>query len=171
MVEPVGGNEFWKLMARLKTFIKLSGTRRKLFFRACYELLRAGIVLKSRPFNQHANGFGIKKPGDQIIPDILISQEVRDVRWAINLANRVMGDKFSCLMIALAGKAMLNDIGVSNTLVLGAAPGAAGAEMQAHAWLRVGDVVVFGEEEMHKYSALLSFVDDHKSANQQTPAL
>ena len=146
-------------MARLRTFIQLQEGRRKLFFRACYELIRARIIVKCLRFDQHSCRFGAMIAGDYIMRDVPITQDVRDVRWAVNLASRVMGDKFSCLMIALAAKALLNTVRVPNVLVLGAAPGAVGADMLAHAWLRVGDVVVFGEENMHEYSALLSFVN------------
>lgn len=147
-------------MARLTTFLGLARDKKILFLGACLELLRAWIIVKKRQFDQHSHGFGEKVPGDQVLANAAITQDVRDIKWAIDLANKSLGGRFTCLMIALAGKSMLNRIGIPNAMVLGAAPGPEGADMLAHAWLRVGDMVVFGGEEMHKYTALLSFVDE-----------
>ncbi|WP_430736732.1 lasso peptide biosynthesis protein [Roseicyclus salinarum] len=47
-------------------------------------------------------------------------QMLRDVRWAIEAVNRTVGGRFTCLMLGMAGKAMLNRRGIANTLVLGA---------------------------------------------------
>lgn len=146
-------------MARLVTFVRLPWARKTLFFRACYELLRARTIVRKKRFDQYSHLIGQKHPGDHIHAEMAVSQPVRDVRWAVNAASKAMGGGFSCLMIALAGKSLLNRSEISNALVVGASPGEPDEEMAAHAWLRVGDAVVFGEEERRKFSPLLSFVD------------
>tara|TARA_R110002049_G_scaffold295840_1_gene483506 strand:- start:6145 stop:6612 length:468 start_codon:yes stop_codon:yes gene_type:complete len=148
-------------MSRFITFLRQPLRRKILLFTAIYHLSRAWIIVKKTGFVREAPKLGQKRPGDWRTPQPVSRDDIRDVRWAINAVARSFGDRFTCLMIAIAGKAMLRRFAVSNALVLGANTGSGSEkdEMLAHAWLSAGDMVVFGVEEMEKYAPIVSYVD------------
>jgi hypothetical protein len=137
---------------RLLTLIRQSSHRRRLVREAAVELLRAWWLVRFREFRSYAPELGDPRPGSfetEVLHEDI--QFLRDVRWAIEAINRTVGGRFTCLMQAMAGKAMLNRRGVANTLILGAKinrgkpePGA--DPIAAHAWLRAGPVVLLGGE-------------------------
>ena len=61
-----------------------------------------------------------------------------------------------CLAQALAGKYMLRRRGVASTLYLGVAKDAK-SQLEAHAWLRSGDVVVAGGEDLERFTVIGRF--------------
>lgn len=147
-------------MARLITFIRMPVRRKKLFFVACFHLLHAWYVVRTSGFVKYAHKLGVKKSGDYVLHDGEISEACLEIRWAINTASRALGDRFTCLMIAIAAKAMLQKAKIPNALVLGATPGALENDMLAHAWVRVGSIVILGAEEMKTYTPIMSYVDE-----------
>lgn len=148
---------------RAFTLISQSSARRRLVLEAGRELLRAWWLVRFREFRSYASDLGSAHPGsfrtERLHGDPVL---LRDVRWAIEAVNRTVGGRFTCLMQAMAGKAMLNRRGVENTLVLGAKinrePGPAGGDaMAAHAWLRAGPVTLLGGRESLGYVPLTSY--------------
>lgn len=137
---------------RILTLLKQSRYRRRLVLEAGRSLLRAWWLVRFREFRCYAGELGEPHPGaflsEALHGDISF---LRDVRWAIDALNRTAGGRFTCLMQAMAGKAILNRHGVANTLILGAKlkrgeDGLDGDAMAAHAWLRAGPVVLLGGE-------------------------
>ncbi len=61
-----------------------------------------------------------------------------------------------CLAQALAGKFMLRRRGIASTLHLGVAKDGK-TNLEAHAWLRSGDVVVAGGEDLERFTLLATF--------------
>lgn len=148
---------------RALTLLRQSRARRRLVLEACRELIRAWWLVRFREFRSYAGALGQPHPAGfttDFTPDD--ARLLRDIRWAIDAINRTVGGRFTCLMQAMAGKAMLNRRGVENTLVLGAKlkreeadPG--GAPMAAHAWLRVGRLVLLGGEAAVGYVPVTSY--------------
>lgn len=158
-VTPTGSNR----LMRALTLITLSRARRKLVLEACRELLRAWWLVRFREFRTYAGELGEARPADFVTEfthdDLAL---LRDVRWAIDAINRTVGGRFTCLMQAMAGKVMLNRRGVENTLVLGAKfkrdeVQAGDGPMAAHAWLRVGRLVLLGGEANVGYVPVTSY--------------
>lgn len=137
---------------RILTFLKQSRYRRKLVVEAGGELVRAWWLVRFYEFRRYAGELGEPHPGVFLTETLHNDTSfLRDVRWAIQALNRTAGGRFTCLMQAMAGKAMLNRRGVANTLILGAKlkrgeDGMDGDAMAAHAWLRAGPVVLLGGE-------------------------
>jgi hypothetical protein len=148
---------------RTLTLLRQSRARRQLVLEACRELLRAWWLVRFREFRTYAGALGEAHPAsftsEFTHDDVAL---LRDIRWAIDAINRTVGGRFTCLMQAMAGKAMLNRRGVENTLILGAklkrdeADGG-DAPMAAHAWLRVGRVVLLGGEASVGYVPVTSY--------------
>lgn len=148
---------------RALTLLRQSSTRRRLVLEACRELIRAWWLVRFREFRSYAGELGQPHPAGfttDFTPED--AKLLRDIRWAIDAINRTVGGRFTCLMQAMAGKAMLNRRGVENTLVLGAKlkreeAGDGGAPMAAHAWLRVGRLVLLGGEAAVGYVPVTSY--------------
>lgn len=159
---------------RAVTLIKQSSARRRLVLEAARDLLHAWWLVRFRAFRSYAPKLGSAHPGsfrtERLHADTVL---LRDVGWAIDAVNRTVGGRFTCLMQAMAGKAMLNRRGVENTLILGAkinrVPRADGDAMAAHAWLRAGPVTLLGGRESvgfvpvtSYHSAAAGLADDSK---------
>lgn len=148
---------------RALTLLRQSHSRRQLVFEACRELLRAWWLVRFREFRSYAGELGEAHPATfttEFTHDDTVL--LRDVRWAIDAVNRTVGGRFTCLMQAMAGKVMLNRRGVENTLVLGAKlkrdeASEGDPPMAAHAWLKVGRLILLGGEASVGYVPVTSY--------------
>ena len=86
-------------------------------------------------------------------------QPLAEPRWALRRINKLAGGRFTCLMMAIAGKRLLDRRGLPNTLVLGVRPdkGDGDDPFGAHAWLRAGPFVVLGLEERAGHIPVTSY--------------
>lgn len=151
---------------RALTLIRQPRARRRLVAEAARELIRAWWLVRFREFRSYAGRLGAAHPAGFSTEFALDdTATLRDIRWAVEAINRTVGGRFTCLMQAMAGKAMLNRRGVENTLVLGAKlkrdeTESGDAPMAAHAWLRVGRVVLLGGEASIGYVPVTSYHSD-----------
>ncbi|MEM9474838.1 MAG: lasso peptide biosynthesis B2 protein [Pseudomonadota bacterium] len=154
---------------RALTFLRQSHARRQLVIEACRELLRAWWLVQFREFRIYAGELGEAHPADLVTEFTHDDARLlRDIRWAIDAINRTVGGRFTCLMQAMAGKVILNRRGVENTLVLGAKlkrdhTKAGDAPIAAHAWLKVGRLVLLGGEASVGYVPVTSYHSDNKA--------
>lgn len=115
------------------------------------ELIRAWGLVRFKAFQSYSPDLGELHKGEFLGGDVanISYSAVIDTRWALKLINRKVGGRFTCLMLAIAGKRLLNRRGIPNTLVLGVCPsrGRGSDPFGAHAWLRVGQYVIIGQEE------------------------
>jgi hypothetical protein len=79
------------------------------------------------------------------------------VGWAIAAAARRLPWRCMCLEQALAARLMLRRRGLPSTLYLGASRGA--EAMQAHAWLRSGELILTGAAERERFVVVSSFAE------------
>lgn len=148
-------------MSRLTKFIRLPMHRKVLLLEALLRLCQAWVIVRKTGFTKRVPYLGTKHAGDWSKGDPKDLEKIEDVRWAIDNACAYTGHKFTCLMIGLAGKAMLRRFDIPNALVLGATRSTEpdNSEMLAHAWLRSGTMVVLGEYRMQEYLPIVSYVD------------
>lgn len=162
MPNDTAASRFGELMSRLKTIVLLPRRKKLLVAEATAELILAWALVRQFNFSKYSLRLGKPHPGEYIV-DLDADEEVlRDIRWAIKTINRALDRRYTCLMMAMAGKAMLNRRGVSNSLVLGAKiePHAGignGENMAAHAWLSVGQLILLGGEERQGYLPVTSY--------------
>ena len=83
---------------------------------------------------------------------------VRRVSWAVSMMSRYTPWKSNCLAQAIAAKCMLQRRQVPSTLYLGIARNTS-EELDAHAWLRSGKVVVTGAPEMPRFTVVSTFAE------------
>jgi hypothetical protein len=149
-------------MRRLRTLMRQPWSRQRLVAEAFGGLVHAWALVRFRRFPAYAARLGEPLPGE-VRPDRQADPApLRDVSWAIGSVNRTFGGRFTCLMEAMACKAMLNRRGVDNALVLGAKlndrAGPAEDPMAAHAWLWAGGRVLVGGRERAGFVALTSYL-------------
>lgn len=149
------------VIRRIRNFLGLARSRKRLLAEVTIELLRAAWTVRRRPFQSYVASFGNPKPGDFVDDSLenLPVGQLRDLHWALTRVNRVARGRFTCLMLAMAGKRVLNRRGVPNSLVLAARPdrGADNDPFGAHSWLRSGQYVVIGAEESVGHIPLVSY--------------
>jgi hypothetical protein len=81
-------------------------------------------------------------------------KQAESIRWAVDTAARVLPWKPVCLPQALAGTAMLRRRRIASTLYLGVDPGRG---LDAHAWVRVGTLIVTGGPLETRFSVVSTF--------------
>lgn len=141
-------------MGRLASFRRLSAADRGLLAEAAVLLTAARLAIAVVPFSSLARRLGRhmgETPPTQS-PDAI--QLSRRVRRAVSVAARNLPWEAVCLPQAIAAKLMLRRRGVSSTLYLGVQRG---PSMVAHAWVRVGDVVVTGDDGRERYTVVSTF--------------
>ena len=74
------------------------------------------------------------------------TQRIGDIVRALNAVSRRAPWRCECLERAAAGAMMLRIRRYPASVFVGVAPAAGGGPLQAHAWLRCGDLPVVGEE-------------------------
>lgn len=116
----------------------------------------ARLIVRLVPFRLYSRKLGRdgETPTDTIAPDV-----VHRVSRAIESVSRHTPWRSMCLEQGLAGKAMLRRRGQPNTLYVAVARDVA---LEAHAWLRSGDVCVTGQAEFDRYTVVARFADEAK---------
>jgi len=139
---------------RLIRFVRLPLREQGLLIEAIAGLTLAGIILKTLPFARVAARLGrhmavspdAAEPGDL--------ERARRVRWAIDLAARNLPWKPVCFPRAVAATYMLRRRGVSSTMYFGVDPA---RDLDAHAWVRVGPLIVSGGPIERRFTVVSTF--------------
>ena len=149
------------LARRVRTFLFLPWSRKRMLVEGATALVLAWWQVRYRQFRCYSANLGVAYDGEFIDPSNIDAprQTLIEVRWVLRALNRMAKGKFTCLMLAMAGKRMLNRRGFANTLVLGVRPGKGQGDdpFGAHAWLRAGQYVVIGQEERAGHIPVASY--------------
>ena len=152
------------MFRRFRNFLVLPHARKRLLAEAAAALLSAWWLVRRKPFRRYARTLGQPHPGefDDVANHDMPPQSLGQIRWALQRINRLAGGRFTCLMLGIAAKRMLDRRGLANTLVLGVRPdkGAGDDPFGAHAWLRAGRYVVIGLEERAGHIPVASYHSD-----------
>jgi hypothetical protein len=141
-------------MKRLFRFLRLPPADRRLFIEAAGALTIAGLLLRIFPFARLSRRLGThmaESPEDEA-PSLTAT--AGRVQWAVETAARILPWNPVCLPQAVAATRMLQRRGIASTLYLGIDPA---ADYDAHAWVRVGDVIVTGGPSPDRFSVVSSF--------------
>jgi hypothetical protein len=139
-----------------KRYTKFPRTQKLLLCEALIALATARVAMACLPFKWIAAWLGT--PGVET-PDIVAPDQIliaKEISWAVSrLAPRVPWDG-RCLAQALAATGMLRRRGLEGTVSFGAGRNSS-AKFGAHAWLRVGSVLVTGAPEHEQFKAFTTF--------------
>ena len=117
------------------------------------------VAMGRLPFRRIAAQLGLAQAETLEVSPILEIQPAPRIGWAVRAAAARTPWQSTCLVQALAGIAMLHRRKLSGVLYLGIAKDASAAELLvAHAWLCCGDVILTGESERARFSAVACFI-------------
>lgn len=83
----------------------------------------------------------------------------RKIGWAVSTASKCTPWESKCLVRALTAQVMLSTRKVSSTLYLGVARDKE-KKLIAHAWLRSGEDIITGANEMSEFTEVARFAND-----------
>ncbi len=141
-------------LARLR---RRSPEQRRLLVRAALMLgvMRLAIRL---PFRTVSRAVGLHRgeTPESLTPEAVARAAA--IGWAVRAAASYTPWESTCLMQALAATALLRRHRIDGTLYLGVARANDTPEgLNAHAWLRCGELVVTGAAERARYTPVASF--------------
>jgi hypothetical protein len=116
-------------------------------------LVAAAAAIALLSFARIARFAGQARPASRRALD---SDQLRELRWAIEAVARRVPFRSKCFERGLAAQWMLRRRGIETTLFYGAVRGAEGA-LSAHVWVRSGDRDVIGCEEAAGFALLARF--------------
>lgn len=154
-------------MHSVTKFRQLAGSRKRLLCEAALLLPAAWFLVRALPFRWWSNRLGISVPGEADPVQTAYDARARDIAWALKAINRRVGDRFTCLMLAMAAQWMLNRRGIASSVVLGTCNELNDRQelaFKAHAWLRVGNHIVLGQHD-GRFTAVTSFIKTPRHTN------
>jgi Transglutaminase-like superfamily len=129
-------NHFWN-------FLRYPLKDQLLFLEVYLLLGLMRLAIKTVKFERLASYFGPAKVESPVeVPGSHLQRAIR-IGWAVRKISHFTPWKSNCFPQALAAKLLLRWYGIPSTLYLGAAFKTR-TEMEAHAWLRCGNVYVTG---------------------------
>jgi hypothetical protein len=144
-----------RLRRALARLHRLSWTDRTLALEALVWLAAMRLAVRWVPFRRIVRWMGLE-PGET--PPQEAPAVARRVGWAVRGAAAYTPWQSACLVQALAAARMLQRRRLASTLYLGAARNQAQPEeLQAHAWLRCGGLVLTGENESRRFPVVAQF--------------
>ncbi len=153
----------------IKKFWNLPRREKGLFIEAVFRLFIAHVLIILFPFRKIAPGLG--KHMNESSPETR-SCDIRIlplIRHAIGRAARFIPKKRACLVRSIAGQMMLKRRNIPYTLYLGLIKNTGKddekeTELNAHAWLRSGDVILTGSEgvKLSEFTVISTFGEEGK---------
>jgi hypothetical protein len=141
-------------MNRLIRFARLPVRDQGLIVEAAANLVLAGLILKTVPFARTARRLGEHMAESGRSEDAQVVDQALRVRWAVGTAARNLPWKPVCFPQAVAATRMLRRRSIRSTLYLGVDPQ---RDMDAHAWVRVGELIVTGGPLDRRFTVVSTF--------------
>lgn len=146
-------------MSKLAKFLRHDWAGRGLLLEALGCLLWAKLLLLLVPFRWLTSGLGATmKQSPPTISDLERRCASR-ISWAVQSVAAHVPLGLVCLPQAMAAKWMLRRRRLPSTLYLGVARPDE-TKFTAHAWLRVGDLILTGRAESRTHTVLATFAED-----------
>ena len=148
-------------MSRLPKFLALPHADRGCLIEAGFWLGIARLAILVLPFRWVAPRLGRHMARSPEEAGSAPAELLDLISWAVATASRHLPWECLCLAQAMAGKAMLKRHGVPSTLYLGLVKSDE-TQIRAHAWLRCGERILTGRQEMSGFTVIATFAEDVK---------
>jgi len=155
-------------MTRLARFMRRSKPDRRLFIEALALLCWARLLIRVVPFRWIAPSLGRPMAESPVDVGDAQRQLARRVAWAVQAVARHLPLGFVCLPQAVAAKWMLRRRRLPSTLYLGLQRQTE-RSTTAHAWLRVGDMILTGRNESSNHTVVATFAEETPSTGRAQP--
>lgn len=141
-------------MTRLARFVRLPRPDRGALIEAALALGLSSLLIRTIGFSRIARRLGRHMAEGPTSADPESMSDAARVRWAVDTAARVLPWKPVCLPQAIAATLMLRRRNIASTLYLGVDPT---RSLDAHAWVRVGEVTVTGGPVDQRFAVVSTF--------------
>lgn len=142
------------MMKQLVRFSRLTPPERARLVEAVAVLVVVSGLLRVLRFPRLAPRLGQHMAESPPVMDASVIRAAAEIRWAVETAARHLLWRPVCLPQAVAAQWMLRRRGIPSTLYLGLDPGRG---YDAHAWVRVGTVVVTGGPGEERFVVVSTF--------------
>lgn len=139
-------------MAVLRKLLRLTGPEAGLLARAIAALAVARLLVVAVPFRRIAQLLGELQAESPEGTPAGREPWLRSLAWALSAAGRRLPWRCLCLEQAVACGLILRRSGLPYTLYLGTTR--SGEGLEAHAWLRVGGVIVTGAAGRRRFTVV-----------------
>ena len=137
-------------------FLKLPRTEINLFIQTCILSLISSLMVSILPMRLYIKWLGEKGKESSVSAIEGKSMEIFLIEKTMRRIVRHLPWRPKCLSRAITAKILLNRRKISSTIYLGVAKDG-DIKMVAHAWLRCGNIIVSGKEEMQKFTPVVFF--------------
>jgi hypothetical protein len=155
-------------MNRLARFMRRNRLDRRLLIEALALLCWARLLIRVVPFRWIAPHLGRPMAESPVDVGDAPRQLALRVAWAVQAVAHHVPLGFACLPQAVAAKWMLRRRRLPSTLYLGLQRQKEYATT-AHAWLRVGDVILTGRHESSNHTVVATFAEETPSTGRTKP--
>lgn len=141
-------------------FLRLSWGERRLLAEALWHLGWARLAVLFVPFQRIVSRVGARlvEPAAPLAAGVAEAEASR-VGWAVRAVAARTPWTSACLVQGLAAQRMLRRRRIPSTLYLGVAQDAGGRrQLDAHAWLRCGELILTGAAGYQRYTVVASFL-------------
>ncbi len=145
-------------MSKLAKFIKLSSPDRVLVLETFILLGLSRAIVLTLPFRWLANALGRRTNKATEQNESLTMPQIHRVTWAIRRISCHTPWRSNCLAKAIAGRYMLSRRRVASTIYFGMVKNSEG-ELNAHAWLKSGNMILTGGSNLDRYAVVAKFTD------------
>ena len=141
---------------KIQRFFRLDGAERSIFVLACLISIKHSIITTIFPMRWYTNKMGVKGNETPFSIDENDLLFVKRVEKTMRRVQKYLPFKIKCFSAALTAKTLLKRNNIKSTIYLGVKK-SNNEKMIAHAWLRCGNIIVTGKEEMNNFSPLVFF--------------
>ena len=141
---------------KVKKFFSATTEERTLFFRIFFMQLYVRIIIFLFPLRYYTKWLGEKDK--ELNKDIELDKrdKLKKILKAHRRAIKYLPGKTKCLAQAITIKKILRKYGIETTLYLGVGKESKN-NLVAHAWLKCGESIITGAEDMHKFAPVAFF--------------
>lgn len=145
---------------KFKTFISITIIDKMNLFEALYLTAFFKIVIFILPFKTYKRYFGMHNMETSYEIDNSEYKTIRRISWVVSTISKYTPWESKCLVQAMTAQKMLRRRCLYSTLYLGVGKNDEGNNLQAHAWLRSGSIIVTGGQNMEKFNEVAHFSNE-----------
>jgi len=140
----------------VQRFFKLNRAERLLFIQAYFLIIIYSLYIVFTPKRIVFKSLGLKGVESSFDNINGTTDEISQIEKSIRRAVNFLPWTTKCFARAITAKRILQRKQIPSTIYLGVAK-EGGNKMIAHAWLRCGNIIVTGKEEMKKFTPIIYF--------------
>lgn len=144
---------------KIHTFLKISWKGKWLAIQTyclCGIVRAMTLLIPFKKIQPHLGSHNLETPE---VAEMMQYKKAKQIKWIIRAVSPHTPWQSKCLVQAIVAQHLLRKRGVATTLYLGVAK--SGEHLNAHAWLRCGEMIVTGGEAVARYTVISKFSNEN----------